>query len=323
MARVQLLRKSARRPEDIVQQYDRDTPLTSREVLFLDEYLRDFHGSRAAIAAGYPRRRAHSWAYEITRRPAFQRAFNREMAARRERIRLQIDDVVTYHLDAASADPRKLSPTIVGCCRYCWGEDHEYQYTQTELRKELRAYRFKNAGKRDPLPMDTKGGDGFDKLKPPMRGPYWIRLNEEPNSDHSCPECHGVGELVFLPPDLSKLSRGELLIYGGVRVYKDGTFEVKINPRIQHMDRVAELVGLIRPRRVKRDVNLEELDESELDSLLTEAQNRGLLNPQDVSDAQNLPALPSIGPRDQDFQSLESMEDAQDSIEGEYAEVGD
>lgn len=256
-----------------------DEPLSEKEKLFVLEYLKDFNGSRAASAVGIARATCGWWASNVIKKPNVLVAIHDELQRRRRECEIQAAEVISYHMDAANADPRKLTPFVVGACRYCWGEDHEYQHTRGEMRERLRSHQLKYPDPKKRPMLDTKGGDGFDRLRDPMRGPRW---EDKANSDHDCPECQGIGLVVVLPPDLNQLSRGELLIYGGIKINKDGSYEVRLNPRLPHMDRVTELVGLVRPRRAKWEFNLDEIDEGQLDALLEEAQNRGLLTSSDM-----------------------------------------
>ncbi|WP_454889401.1 hypothetical protein [Serratia quinivorans] len=60
-------------------------------------------------------------------------------------------------------------------CRYCWGEDHKYQWRDFD--EQLNAE--KKAEADNKLPPDLSGGIGFVS-------------NDEPNPE--CPRCNGEGE---------------------------------------------------------------------------------------------------------------------------------
>jgi phage terminase small subunit len=60
-------------------------------------------------------------------------------------------------------------------CRYCWGENNDYQYTHAEMEQRLRDH----AKARNAVLFDKRGGAGFDYTK-------------NPNPD--CPNCFGNGD---------------------------------------------------------------------------------------------------------------------------------
>lgn len=132
-------------------------------------------------------------------------------------------------LRIANADPRELIGLKIGCCRRCYGEGHEFQWRQHEYLEEMKKVDLANEmrpkfSKEIPYP-DPAGGFGFNATLEPLP---------------DCPHCHGEGVERFVPRDTDKLSDDALLLYGGVKVKKDG-YEIIIADK----GKAAELAGRI------------------------------------------------------------------------------
>jgi len=127
----------------------------------------------------------------------------------------------------AQADARELIGLRIGCCRYCHGVNHGYQWKQREYLEAL-AEAERKARKDPDAPMpDMGGGWGFNQTKPP-------------NPD--CPECHGEGLERFVARDTNNLSPSALLLYGGVKVKRDG-YEIIIADRTKALENVTRMAG--------------------------------------------------------------------------------
>jgi phage terminase small subunit len=53
--------------------------LTPKQRVFVDEYLRDFNATRAAITAGYSEKTAHATGWENLRKPEIREAIDQRM----------------------------------------------------------------------------------------------------------------------------------------------------------------------------------------------------------------------------------------------------
>lgn len=132
-------------------------------------------------------------------------------------------------LRIANADPRELIGLKIGCCRRCYGEGHQFQWRQHEYLEEMKKVDEANLqrpkfSREIPYP-DIAGGFGFNATLEPLP---------------DCPHCHGEGVERFVPRDTDKLSDDALLLYGGVKVKKDG-YEIIIADK----GKAAELAGRI------------------------------------------------------------------------------
>lgn len=134
-------------------------------------------------------------------------------------------------LDIATADPNELISLKVGCCRYCHGDGHGYQWREREYLDELdRVEQFnRHRGPKQPeqaLP-DIAGGFGFDASKEPVQG---------------CPECHGEGVGRIVPKDTEALSPQGRLLYGGVKHTNNGP-QIIIADRMKALENATRIIG--------------------------------------------------------------------------------
>lgn len=139
-----------------------------------------------------------------------------------ERTGVTSADVLLRFLDIADADPDELIGLRVGACRYCYGDGGDYQWRA----REYMAAVTKAERNDDPLP-DIAGGFGYDHTAP---------------ANDDCEECRGEGIERVVARDTSKLSPGAKLLYGGVKVTKNGV-EIIIADRVKARENVARIIG--------------------------------------------------------------------------------
>lgn len=151
------------------------------------------------------------------------------------------DRVLLRLWEMANVDPARLVELRVGCCRYCWGCQHHYQYRESELEKAESDYIHREAARRkawsklpepkEPFvkrPFTTAGGAGFN----PQRKPH-----------PECPNCHGRGQTEIVPRDNRHLTEAERLVWNGVKVTEHGT-QVILEPRLPALKLVGEHLGM-------------------------------------------------------------------------------
>lgn len=245
--------------------------LTPREMLFLREYVKDWNGSAAALRAGLGNGKPNIAGQQATimlRMPHMIIALHHLLRARTDRMDIKSDEVAKYWYTLATADARELMPVRKRNCRYCWGIDYQYQFTDNELRQASRSHRMKHTRTRLPPMFDELGGGGYDQTKDP---------------NHDCPECRGVG--VWNPEtiDLDQLSPGAAMLFDGLKYLKDGSVEVKIRDRSQAMRNFELLMGFIKPRRGLWEIDFDQITSDQLVALLNAARARGLLSKAEVS----------------------------------------
>lgn len=220
--------------------------LSNQERAFVEEFLFDLDPEAAAFRAGL---RKPGIGLVLLAKKYVRTAVEVSLQRRASRAELYADEALRRWWLLAGADARELTQVRLVNCRYCWGTHHQYQYRDNELIEAERQHNERNdalpkAQQRDFNPL---GGGGFDGERDPCRGPLAIqRLVDsgvwavpDPNSDHNCPACDGSGEKSVWVCDSRHLSPGAALLYDGVKISGDGSFEIK------HRDRfVAEkMVG--------------------------------------------------------------------------------
>lgn len=122
---------------------------------------------------------------------------------RQKRYAAELDDVIGQLTAIINADPKEISQYRRVNCRYCWGNDHKYQWR--DIAEQLSAER--KAESDGAAPPDTSGGIGFVD-------------NADPNPE--CPRCNGegVGEPFFA--DTRDLEGDARYLLQGVKLGKFG-----------------------------------------------------------------------------------------------------
>jgi hypothetical protein len=176
-----------------------------------------------------------------TRRNEGSRLLNdpRISAAIAERCKLSTDNagfdaawLLRRFVDMATADVRELIGLKVGCCRFCWGDEHRYQWREREYLEQMAAVDWENT-------LARQLGKPQTGTYPDPAGGFGFNATHAPHA--SCPQCHGEGVERFVPRDTDKLSDQALLLYGGVKVKPNGAYEIIIADRAK----AAELAGRI------------------------------------------------------------------------------
>jgi len=81
---------------------------TEKELLFIDEYIISFTGTKSAIAAGYPARYSAQAAHGLLRKPKIVLGIIKRLAERTKRTEVKQDDVVRELANMAFFDIRSL-----------------------------------------------------------------------------------------------------------------------------------------------------------------------------------------------------------------------
>jgi phage terminase small subunit len=213
--------------------------LTEKQASFVEHYVSYRNATQAydfaydAREGSYETRRLEG--HRMLQKPHIQAAIKARQAIATHETGMGVAWLLERFLRIANADPRELIGLKIGCCRRCYGEGHEFQWRQHEYLEEMKKVDQANALREQggwkartepaaPYP-DLAGGFGFNATLAPLE---------------SCPHCHGEGVERFVPRDTDKLSDDALLLYGGVKVKKDG-YEIIIADQ----SKAAELAGRI------------------------------------------------------------------------------
>ena len=215
-----------------------DSPMTALQVRFVEHFLRYRNGVQAYKFAS---ERGNEVAYSTANNEA-------QKLLRDERVQAAIQSgaktafantsasvgwLLQRFLDIATADPRELIGLKVGCCRYCHGDDHGYQWREREYAEAVqeaeRQARLAPPSLRAEVRYpDFAGGFGFNATVQPHPG---------------CPQCHGEGVERFVPRDTDNLSDQALLLFGGVKVKQGGGYEIVIADREKALENVGRIMG--------------------------------------------------------------------------------
>jgi phage terminase small subunit len=202
-------------------------------VAFVEHYYRYRNATQAYTAAydtngSYETRRDEG--SKLLNDPRIQKALAARIRIGTTQSAIDVGWLLNHFLAIANADPRELIGLKIGCCRYCYGEGHRYQWREREYLEQMaeveRQARLYPENAKNLVWPDYAGGFGYNATWPPAG---------------DCPQCHGEGVERFVPRDTDKLSDAALLLYGGVKVKKDGAYEIIVADRTK----AAELAGRI------------------------------------------------------------------------------
>ncbi|UMB78859.1 terminase small subunit [Dickeya fangzhongdai] len=210
--------------EKCAQELVSDLELTKQQRDFVAEYLKDGNATQAAIRAGYSVKTANEQGARLLANVKVAQAIAQQQKASIVRTLGDADDVLEKMWKLATFDANDLSQYRRGCCRYCWGFGHQYQWRDMV---ELEEQRLEAAEKKRREPVDV-GGYGYDHTR-------------EPNP--ACPRCNGegVGRPYF--PDTRNLSPTARLAYSGLRLGKNG-IEITSISRERMFEAVMKRLGL-------------------------------------------------------------------------------
>ncbi|WP_250464236.1 terminase small subunit [Caballeronia sp. GAFFF2] len=202
--------------------------LTPKQQRFVDEYLIDLSGAKAAVRAGFGAKNARQAAHNLLQKREVAEAINTGLAARKVRVTAESDRVVRELYELVFANAADVVEVRRTCCRYCYGRDNRYQRTAGEMERaraayarDMRAARAK--GEEFPDPFDEQGGDGWNPTREPSQ---------------SCRECFGEGVGSVHMHDSGTLIGGAARLFDGVEETKDG-----IKVRLRSRDKAIELLG--------------------------------------------------------------------------------
>lgn len=193
--------------------------LTPNQSAFVAFYVDSRNGTESYRRAYNPTRSSDTTiakaAFELLRVPhvasAVQAGIEEQRQAAIAGLQYTVKDALVRLIETASADPNELIGLRVGCCRFCHGDGHRYQWREREYLEacstvEARNGSPKRTGEEEPLP-DPAGGFGYDHTLPPH---------------DECPECRGEGVERIVARDTTKLSRGARMLYRGVKQTRNG-----------------------------------------------------------------------------------------------------
>lgn len=199
--------------------------LEPRQQRFVQEYLVDLNGTKAAIRAGYSPRTANEQACDLLTRPHIRAAVQAGQQQQQDRLQVDADRVVQEAWLIATADPRELVEVKTGCCRHFYGEGHKFQRTVGEMNAAREQWAVKQ---KPPAEFDEQGGIGFNPLL-------------EPHPE--CPDCGGDGVARPVIKDTRRLSPQGRALFAGAKQGKHG-IEIQMHSKLDALEKLAKHFGL-------------------------------------------------------------------------------
>lgn len=180
---------------------------------FIAEYLVDYKGVRAAVAAGFSPDSARKTASELLSRPEVQARVQARQVELLDHLQDMEKFVLSRFMGVVSADTRELVELHRVACRYCWGKENRYQRTPAERELDYKkwAEHERLAGAEDPAYMPTE----FDE-----QGGLGYTTKKDPNP--ACPECFGDGVTRAVMNDSRDFSEQASQLYAGIEETQHG-----------------------------------------------------------------------------------------------------
>lgn len=204
----------------------RTSPLNQRQLAFCREYAVDLNATQAAIRAGYSKRTAGAQGTALLQNQEIQLECNKYISQKAKDAGLNAAKVIEELWNMATTDANELTEYRRHCCRYCYGENHDYQRTPKERREAWALYQnaVANHKGKGPIPeFDERGGLGYNPHRPPVE---------------DCPECFGQGVGEVFIKDTRKVSKAAKSLFAGVKQTKEGV-EIKTHSK----EKSLELLG--------------------------------------------------------------------------------
>lgn len=200
---------------------------------FCTEYLKDLNITQAAVRSGISKRTA----IDLVKRDDIQDRIAGLCLERNAAVKVEANEVLRHVLAVATVDPNEIMEVRRGCCRYCHGIEHRFQYLdEAELKRARIAFDRSDEGLVDTF---EHGGVGFDQRARPHE---------------ACPKCGGDGGVYAFVKDTRDLSAAARSLYAGVKQTKDG-IEVKLNSQDKSRELLMRHLGLLNDKlELKGDI---------------------------------------------------------------------
>ncbi len=192
--------------------------------LFIADYLKHCNASRAARNMGLRAYRGP----QILGLPDVRKAVEEAIEQRLEDAKAHGSKVIAEWLKIIDADPNEIVHVRRTCCRYCWGTDNKYQFTQHERDQAHASWQLTDAAL--VAEFDEQGGVGFDPT---------VDVNLE------CAHCFGEGHASLYVADTRDLTPNGRALFAGVKQNKDGSIEVKLHSKEKALEMVARHLGML------------------------------------------------------------------------------
>lgn len=219
-----------------------DFGLSDQQMIFAQHVVEGKTRVEAYRLAGYTGtgNAAYVTASQLLRNPKVSRYVHHLRNERQKRYAAELDDVIGQLTAIINADPNEIAQYRRVNCRYCWGNEHKYQWR--DIAEQLAAERKAEAD--GAHPPDTSGGVGFVD-------------NGDPNPE--CPRCNGegVGEPFFA--DTRDLEGNARYLLQGVKLGKFG-IEILTADKDSARKELARLILLRNTSERQAQLDIERLE---------------------------------------------------------------
>ena len=216
--------------------------LSDQQMIFAQHVVEGKTRVEAYRLAGYTGtgNAAYVTASQLLRNPKVSRYVHHLRNERQRRYAAELDDVIGQLTAIINADPNEIAQYRRVNCRYCWGNEHKYQWR--DIAEQLAAERKAEAD--GAHPPDTSGGIGFVD-------------NGDPNPE--CPRCNGegVGEPFFA--DTRDLEGDARYLLQGVKLGKFG-IEILTADKDSARKELARLILLRNTSERQAQLDIERLE---------------------------------------------------------------
>lgn len=187
--------------------------LTFQEETLCLEFAKDNNWIRACKRAGL------KTSTDLRMQPHIRKRLEELHALKTARHAIEADAITDYLFNVLTADPNELAEVVTGACRYCWGDNHHYQFRTKDEQKRVKDA---NNGKYP----NGNGGIGYTK-------------DRAPNPE--CPYCDGRGETNYIVKDTNTFSNARFLIKG-LKI-QNGQIEVQTHDKLKAADMLLRTLG--------------------------------------------------------------------------------
>lgn len=232
--------------------------LTDKQEMFVREYMVDWNATQAAIRAGYSARSACDLGRQLLRNPRVQDAVADLASARARRLGIDAEELMRLWSVIVTLDANELTEHRRVCCPYCWGVDHQRQYTPSGLEEAIKQHERERQKR-------LKADEDDDIGEFPEYTDAWYDKRRPPSED--CPECFGEGVPEVFIHDTRKLSPAARAVYAGVKETREG-IEVLTLSKEKAAENLARALGMFREKDV--EVNFAVVSSDELTRIYEE-----------------------------------------------------
>lgn len=165
------------------------------------------------------------WAYasRISSIPCVQKRFHELQQQSALETIISIQEALQWQIDIATADPNEIGYVAKRACRYCYGENHRYQWVDDAEYLKACIEAIDSGGS----PPSDEGGYGYTRALDPAV---------------TCPQCLGDGIAETVVNDTTKLQGKARKLYKGLD-FKNGEWVVLMHDQAKAWEMACRMLG--------------------------------------------------------------------------------